>query len=353
MDGIDVAVIETDGVGLVRRGAGETTPYDHALRRRLLDAAATASESVTDRRADQQLAELEDAVTAAHVAAIERFMTTHAIARSAVGVVGLHGQTILHAPEHRRTVQLGEGAAAARRLGVAVVDGFRLADVAAGGQGAPLAPLYHQALFGSGPGPLMVLNLGGVGNVTYLDGGEVIAFDTGPASALLDDFLLRRRGVAFDRDGALAAAGAADPTLVASFLADPFFARPPPKSLDRQDFHRYATAVEALGDADGAATLAAFTIGSVAAALAHVPHPPRRWLVTGGGRHNRHFLEQLRLALGVAVEPVEHEGADGDFLEAEAFGYLAVRSIAGLPLSLPSTTGVPHPMPGGRLHRPG
>ena len=197
----------------------------------------------------------------------------------------------------------------------------------------------------------MVLNLGGVANVTYIEGDGVIAFDTGPASALLDDFVLRRRGLPYDADGQLAASGTPDSSLIQVLMDNPYFDRPAPKSLDRQDFHARARGVEALGDADGAATLSEFTVESVAASLRHVPRAPQRWLVTGGGRRNAYFMRRLRERLGVKVEPVESVGWDGDFLEAQAFGYLAVRSVQGLPLSLPTTTGVPHPMPGGELRR--
>jgi anhydro-N-acetylmuramic acid kinase len=223
--------------------------------------------------------------------------------------------------------------------------------VASGGEGAPFVPLYHRALASTLDQPVMILNLGGVGNVTYIDGDTVIAFDTGPASALLDDFILRRRGLSFDENGQLAASGKADQALVEAFMQNPFFDRPAPKSLDRQDFHARAKSVEALSDEDGAATLAAFTIESVIASLRHVPSRPQRWLVTGGGRRNAHFMKRLHERLGVAVDPVEAVGWNGDFLEAQAFAYLAVRSTLGLPLSLPTTTGVPHPMPGGELHR--
>jgi anhydro-N-acetylmuramic acid kinase len=179
----------------------------------------------------------------------------------------------------------------------------------------------------------------------------VIAFDTGPASALLDDFVLKRTGRPYDDGGRLAASGTPDAGLVAAFMANPFFDRPPPKSLDRQDFHRRAQGAFALSDCDGAATLAAFTVEATVAALRHVPRPPIRWLVTGGGRHNRTFMAALHARLGVPVEPVEAVGWNGDFLEAECFGYLAVRSVLGLPLSLPTTTGVPSPMPGGERAR--
>jgi anhydro-N-acetylmuramic acid kinase len=239
----------------------------------------------------------------------------------------------------------------AEQLGIDTVSRFRHADVASGGEGAPFVPLYHRALATSLEQPLMVLNLGGVGNVTYIDGEVVIAFDTGPASALLDDFVLRRRGLPFDEDGRIAEAGSANEALLAAFMTNPYFDRPAPKSLDRQDFHARAKGVEALSDEDGAATLAAFTVESVMAALRHVPRAPTRWLVTGGGRRNAHFMRRLKQRLNVDVDPVEAVGWNGDFLEAQAFGFLAVRSVRGLPLSLPSTTGVPAPMPGGELHR--
>ncbi|MDQ4135182.1 MAG: anhydro-N-acetylmuramic acid kinase [Pseudomonadota bacterium] len=346
MDGIDVALVETDGDRAVRPGPGRTYPYRDALRAQLLRLIAEAERAQTD-----PLEELEAEVTEAHMGAVRAFMAEQGLTVREVGLVGLHGQTVFHRPEARFTRQLGFGQRIAKGLGIDTVARFRHADVAAGGEGAPFAPLYHRALATSLDQPLMVLNLGGVGNVTYLDGDTVIAFDTGPASALLDDFVLRRRGVAFDEDGRLAAAGNINEELVRAFMDNPFFDRPAPKSLDRNDFHRRAQGVEALSDADGAATLAAFTVESVVAALRHVPGTPKRWLVTGGGRRNGHFMRRLAERLGVPVEPVEAVGWDGDFLEAQCFGYLAVRSHRGLPLSLPTTTGVPHPMPGGELFR--
>ncbi|MFT8246506.1 anhydro-N-acetylmuramic acid kinase [Roseomonas sp. BN140053] len=345
MDGIDVAAVDADGDLALRPGPGRTFPYPPALRASLLDLAADP-----DRALREPLTELEAAVTEAHAGAVEQFLRDTGLDRRTVSVVGLHGQTVCHRPEQRFTRQLIDGPAAARRLNLPVVDHFRDDDVSAGGQGAPFAPLYHRALAARLQGPLMVLNLGGVGNVTFLDGDTVLAFDTGPASALLDDFVRRRRGLPFDEDGRLAASGQADPVLVERFLQHPFFVQPAPKSLDRNDFHAAATAVESLSDADGAATLAAFTVESLVAALPHLPATPRRWLVTGGGRRNGHFMARLRIRLGVPVDPVEAEGWDGDALEAQCFAYLAVRARRGLPLSLPSTTGVPHPMPGGRLH---
>lgn len=346
MDGIDVSVVDTDGGDMVRPGPGRLYPYDRELRQFLLDAVTNS------RRAEHgDLSALEIAVTDAHARAIAAFMKDIGLSKPAVEVVGLHGQTVFHRPERRFTRQLGIGARVAAALGIDTVNRFRHADVAAGGEGAPFAPLYHRALAAALAHPVMVLNLGGVGNVTYIDGSTVIAFDTGPASALLDDFMLRRRGQPYDADGQLAASGVVDPGILAGLMADPYFDRPAPKSLDRNHFHDLARAVEPLSDADGAATLAGFTVASVAAALRHVPKPPRRWLVTGGGRSNQTFMRLLAQRLGVPVDPVEAVGWNGDFIEAQCFGYLAVRSLRGLPLSLPTTTGVPTPMPGGELWR--
>lgn len=346
MDGIDVAVIETDGDRDVRPGIGRTYPYPPALRERLF----RILEHPEEVRADP-LAGPEEEVTAAFIGAIRAFMAEAGLKPADVGLVGLHGQTVYHRPQERFTRQLGFGGKVADALGIATVNRFRHADVAAGGEGAPLAPLYHRALAAGLDQPLIVLNLGGVGNVTYLDGDTVIAFDTGPASALLDDFVQRRQGKAYDADGRLAASGKVEEALLAAFMANPWFDRPPPKSLDRNEFHRRAAGVDALSDADGAATLAAFTVESVVAALRHVPLRPKRWIVTGGGRQNAHFMRRFAERLGVPVEPVEAVGWDGDFLEAQCFAYLAVRSARGLPLSLPTTTGVPYPMTGGELHR--
>jgi anhydro-N-acetylmuramic acid kinase len=346
MDGIDVALVETDGEESLRTGPGRTYPYPDALRRALLALAADPARAGGD-----SLAAEDDAVGDAHAGAVEAFLRDHAIAAGSVALVGLHGQTILHRPERRFTRQLGSGARVAARLGIDTIDRFRHADVAAGGQGAPLAPLYHRALAMRLEHPLMLLNLGGVANVTYVDDTATIAFDTGPASALLDDWVLRRTGATYDADGAIAASGNIDRQVLAELMAHPYFALPAPKSLDRNDFHARARIVERLGLADGAATLAAFTVESVAAALAHVPQAPRRWIVCGGGRRNRFFMEQLARRLGVPVAPAEAVGWDGDFIEAQCFGYLAVRSLRGLPLSLPTTTGVPRPMTGGDLHR--
>jgi anhydro-N-acetylmuramic acid kinase len=344
MDGIDIAVIRTDGVAAVETGPGRTMPYPPVLREELLAFLADPSRAEHD-----PLVELDARVTAAFVEAIGGFMAAERIRPADVGLIGLHGQTVYHRPERRFTRQLGRGDLMSKALGVSVVDGFRQADVKSGGHGAPFAPLYHAALAADLPKPLMVLNWGGVGNVTYISGNEVIAFDTGPASALIDDLVMRRFGLPYDDGGRIAASGVVDQTVLAKLMENPFFDARPPKSLDRQDFHARAQIIAGLKDNDAVATLAAFTIEATAAALRHVPQAPQRWLVTGGGRHNLTLMSGLSRRIGVTVAPVEAEGWNGDLMEAQAFGYLGVRSRRGLPLSLPTTTGVPEPMPGGVL----
>jgi anhydro-N-acetylmuramic acid kinase len=342
MDGIDVALIRSDGAARVEPGPGATFAYPEDVRQALREVIADPA------RARTPLVELERSVTDAHVEAVLAFLAEYSIDRAGIELVGLHGQTVLHRPRERFTRQLCDGARAAARLGLDVVADFRSADVVAGGQGAPLVPLYHAAISAGLERPLMVLNWGGVGNVTYLGAdGEIVAFDTGPANALIDDFVGRRLGIAHDGQGALAASGRVDREIVARLLRDPYFELPPPKSLDRNHFHGAAAAVETLGDADGAATLAAFTVEATAGALRLVGPAPKRWIVCGGGRRNLTLMRSLADRLQVAVEPVESIGWDGDVIEAQCFAYLGLRARQGLPISLPTTTGVPKPLTGG------
>ncbi len=269
-------------------------------------------------------------------------------------LIGFHGQTILHQPDRRRTWQVGDAARLARETGIPVAYDFRSADVAAGGEGA-WHPLFHAALARGLERPLAVLNIGGVGNVTWIGENKtsqdqvLIAFDTGPGNGPLDDWVNRHTGQPFDRNGILASRGKVDTAVLGRLMSHAYFARPAPKSLDRLDFSRAlgASGLDALAVADGAATLVAFTAASVAAAA--FPAAPRRWLVTGGGRHNPSIMLALRAALGVPVEPVETVGWNGDALEAQCFGFLAARVARGLPLSFPGTTGVPTPTRGGRI----
>lgn len=338
MDGVDAAVVRTDGESVSAFGPARTFPYGAKLRAALADALGRP-------RPD---AGLVAEITRRHAEAARAVLARH---EGGVSVIGMHGHTVLHDPERGATVQIGDGRALADAVGIDVVHDFRSADVAAGGQGAPLAPLYHEALCRELPRPVAVLNVGGVANVTWIgaDGEDPVAFDTGPGNALLDDWVSATAGLPFDRDGAVSAAGRPDPARLARLLDHGHFRRPPPKSLDRLDFD--AAAVEGLSAEDGAATLVRFTCEAAARATEFFPAPPERWIVTGGGRRNRTLMAELGRRLGRPAAAAEAAGWDGDALEAQAFAFLAVRALRGLPLSLPSTTGVPAPTAGGVLAR--
>jgi len=343
LDGIDIAVIRTDGERVSWRGPSATYPYVPELRERI--------RGLLGRKPGEAAARTIDDLTDAHAEAVLAFADAAKLDLGGIDLVGFHGHTVFHDPDHGVTCQVGDGARLAGRLDRPVVSDFRSNDVLAGGQGAPLAPLYHAALARPIEPPLCVLNLGGVGNLTWISpDGAVVAFDTGPGNALLDDWMRRRTGHAMDADGLAARSGKIDEKALARLMQHPYFRRAYPKSLDRDAFD--ATAIGDLSTEDGAATLAAFTAEAVKRGRDLLPAPPLRWLVTGGGRHNPALMAELRLRLDSPVEPVEAVGWRGDFLEAEAFGFLAVRSYYGLPLSLPATTGVPGPQTGGRLDRP-
>lgn len=343
LDGVDAAWIDTDGESVAAFGPTVTIPYERKMRIDLRQALKVAPSLSPD--------------SALILSLVERLTETHAQAIEAIGrnadLIGFHGQTILHRPERRRTWQIGDAAALAARVGLPVAYDFRSADVAAGGQGAPLVPVFHAALARDLPKPLAVLNIGGVANVTWIGAdGTLVACDTGPGNGPLDDWIFCHTGQPFDRDGALGLSGRADPGVLDRLLAHPYFGRPAPKSLDRLDFAQplHDSGLEALSPADGAATLAAFTARTVAATA--LPEAPLRWLVCGGGRHNLAIMAALREALSAPVDPVEAVGWNGDALEAQCFGFLAARVVAELPLSFPGTTGVPAPVRGGRVVRP-
>jgi anhydro-N-acetylmuramic acid kinase len=349
MDGIDVAQITSDGEQRLERGPSLSIAYEAAFRGRLAAAIAEAR-GLADRRARSPLlAAVERELTDRHADAVRSFLAAHDLSPRAIAVIGFHGHTVLHAPQRRLTVQIGDGWRLAELTGIDVVADLRAADCAAGGQGAPLAPVYHRALAARVvERPLALLNIGGVANVTYVGAaGELLAFDTGPGNAMIDDWMQRHRALAYDADGALAASGLVHEELLARHLRHRYFAAPPPKSLDRNAF--VDASFDGLSPADGAATLTAFTAASIAAGRAHLPVAPGRWIVAGGGRHNRTLMGMLAERLDAPVTPAETAGIDGDALEAEAWAYLAVRALQGLPLSFPGTTGVPVPISGGVL----
>jgi anhydro-N-acetylmuramic acid kinase len=344
LDGVDAAMVLTDGHRVLEFGPSAYRPYSAAER-------AVLAAALGHWPGTPEVAAAAAVVEEAHAEVLSRF--------SGVELVGFHGQTLAHDPAGRRTHQAGDGALLAEVLGLPVVWDFRSSDVALGGQGAPLVPFYHFALarrLGE-VRPVAFLNLGGVGNLTWVDPrqaapeapGALLAFDTGPANAPVNDLVAARRGWICDEGGALALQGVADEGLLAGFLAHPYFYRMPPKSLDRNDFHGILQMPSQLSDADAAATLTAAACAAVARGVEHFPLPVARVLVTGGGRKNAAMMAGLSARLACAVEPVEAAGLDGDMLEAQAFAYLAVRVAMGLPTSAPGTTGVPAAVGGGRV----
>src|ERR1700749_4859625 len=299
LDGVDVALIETEGKQIKAFGPSGYRPYTDRERSLLLQALTEAVDLTQREARPGVLREAERAVTIAHAEAVATFTAQNRITCEDIDIVGFHGPTVLHRPERRLTVQIGDAAALAREIHIPVMHDFRAADVAAGGQGAPFVPVYHRALaqsLGRG-GPLVVANIGGVSNITYIDGADtLIACDTGPGNALLDDFMFRVTGQPFDCEGRMAAQGTADEAWVARALQHPFFALPPPKSLDRNDFA--ALELRDVSPPDGAATLTAFTATSIARIVPLLPNPPRSWIVAGGGARNHTMLRMLRERLG-------------------------------------------------------
>jgi len=337
MDGIDAAILETDGDSLLVAGPHSGIAYPPGLRRTLLRLPS----------ADVDLEAIEQTVTDLHAEAVRQLCAQASREVSSIDLIGFHGQTIHHDPEHRRTWQLGDGQRLADTLGCAVINQFRQNDLKHGGQGAPLAPAYHRALVHATglTGPVAVLNIGGVSNVSVIDADFLYACDCGPGNALIDDWVSRRFDIAFDAGGRRAAAGAVDPAALATLLDSPYFLRSGPKSLDRNAFS--PAPVAALSGEDGAATLTAFTAAAIALEAQRLPRVPGMWIVVGGGRHNLCLLDALRARLAVPVKTAEEVGWSGDAVEAQAFGYLAVRSARNWPLSWPETTGVATPVTGG------
>ncbi|NNM71972.1 anhydro-N-acetylmuramic acid kinase [Enterovirga aerilata] len=358
LDGVDVALIDTDGTALkvARTENGFIEPLGPTgyraysdEERALLRQALVDAEKIEAR--DERpgcLAEAEELVTRSHAEAVEAFLAENGLDPGQIGVIGFHGQTVVHRPDQRMTIQIGDGQRLAARLGIPVVYELRRADIEAGGQGAPLVPVFHRALAeASGfAGPLGILNLGGVANVTLItERGDLLAFDTGPGNALIDDWMRERTGRPLDDGGRTAARGRPDGALLAWLLTHPFFARKPPKSLDRNWFsHKLAGQ---LSTEDGAATLTAFTAQAVARALDHAPEPPLRWIVAGGGARNGELMRLLNYHLRTEITTADAVGWSSAYLEAQAFAYLAVLSLLGLPITFPSTTGVREPLTGG------
>lgn len=353
MDAIDVALVETDGADAIVLGATGATPYTDDERALLRQALAEAT-AIGDRAARPGcLARAETMITLRHAQAVEAFLAEQQIDRTTIDIVGFHGQTVLHRPERRLTIQIGDGHALSDALGLKVAYDFRAADCAAGGQGAPLVPIFHHALAAAAGfvEPVATINIGGVANVSFLvPGQDPLACDAGPGNALIDDLMWTRNGVSLDRDGAVAAKGMVDQAVLDSLLDHPFFTARPPKSLDRNAFS--AEPVARLSTEDAAATLTAFTAEGIARALAVMPERPSLAIVCGGGARNLTLMRELASRLPCKVVSAATFGWSIDAMEAQAFAYLAVRSLKGLPITFPTTTGIATPLPGGILVQP-
>jgi anhydro-N-acetylmuramic acid kinase len=351
MDGVDVALVESDGERIERLGPVGYRAYT-AGERNLLRAALAQAADLQNRTARPgRLAEAEKAITQSHAEAVEAFLEENEIEREKIAVVGFHGQTVLHRPQAHLTVQIGDGALLAKKVGRPVAYDFRAADVAAGGEGAPIVPVFHRALAREQKGPLVVVNIGGVANITYLDGDrDPIAFDTGPGNAPIDDLMRVRKGLSHDTDGAIAARGKSDETILANVLSDPFFSQKPPKSLDRAAFAKLP--LETLSDEDAAATATDIVAASIAKALDHLPKKPKMMIVVGGGWRNPTLLKMLHARVPVPVKAAGAIGWDADAIEAQAFAFLAIRTLKKLPLTFPTTTGVSKPLTGGVIALP-
>lgn len=349
-DGIDAALIETDGEGVSNPVTFHAMPYRQGFRIRLAEACHRAM--AMDKPGFEPLIHsVEEELTELHVEAVSDLLARSGYVAEDIAVIGFHGHTVAHRPEWRWTWQIGDAAALAGAFGIRVVGDLRSADVAAGGQGAPLMPVYHRALAEGLRKPVAILNLGGVANITAIgEAGDLLAFDTGMASGLIDNWMQAHSDQSFDENGATAARGQIDEARLVNLMANPWFDLPPPKSIDREAFT--IDAMRGLSLEDGAATLTAFTARAVARALDHLPSRPCAIYVGGGGRHNATLMAMLSAFTNAEVRPVDDLGWDGDALEAQGFAYMAVRRLKSLPISFPGTTGLPTPMTGGVLFDP-
>jgi anhydro-N-acetylmuramic acid kinase len=356
MDGIDIAVVRTDGDTIVDRGPSAGYAYDPQFRERLKQGLEDARSIVKREERPGTLADLERDLTLRHAVAVRMFLQENNILPDNVDVIGFHGQTVLHRPDQALTVQLGDGDLLARETGLDVVYDMRANDMAHGGQGAPLIPAYHAALarglseIGEFATPVVFVNIGGISNLTYIGAGEeIVAYDSGPGNTLIDQWVEAHAGIPYDQGGMIASEGGVLPELADRYLSHPFFSAEKRRSLDRNDFAPPAASDASLED--GARTLAHVTAAGIVRSARHLPASPATYVVCGGGRLNSVIMSDLRAlaeAEGARVLAAEAAGLNGDSMEAEAWAYLAVRSRYGLPLTYPGTTGVSRPVSGGR-----
>ncbi len=349
-DGIDAALLQTDGKTVSAFGPTHYVPYPELLRSQILKAYG--------RPPGPKEVSLEKVITEHHAEVVFALLEKADLKPSEVDLIGFHGQTLFHKPPRQKgeigeTHIIGDGPLLASLAGIPVIDQFRLNDVAHGGQGAPLVPIFHQALATAFSKPVAIVNIGGVANVTWIGNkeDEMLAFDTGPGNGLIDDWIRENTGLPWDEGGKIAAKGRINEELLTRWLEHPYFTQKPPKSLDRGTFKAYLEDGKSLPFEDGVATFTALTAASFEKALAHLPQTPLLWVVAGGGAHNPTLLKMMEERFNIPVQRASEKGWDGDTLEAQAFGFLAVRSFRKLPLTFPGTTGVLSPLSGGRICR--
>lgn len=359
MDGIDLALIKSDGEGVVQRGPTLEIPYS-ALTKSNIEQALLDANALTSRNERIGiLAQVEKELIDLHVDSIEQFLTHHSLDRNDIDLIGFHGQTVLHRPDEKLTVQLGNGEDLAKQTGVSVVYDMRANDMVHGGQGAPLAPIYHKALACSLPdelkakAPIAFVNIGGISNITYIGrDNKLVAFDTGPGNALIDQWVQANSNQSIDTDGELANRGRVITMITKQYLAESFFQKTLPKSLDRLDFQPLQNLVEKdfISLEDGARTLCYVTAAAIVKSIDLLPEPPKLWIICGGGRKHPSIMEDLKTLVSYQrgeVISAEEAGYNGDSMEAEAWAYLAIRSVKNLPLTFPMTTGCEEPVSGG------
>ena len=348
MDGVDAALLVTDGIDIFKFGSALNRPYDMDMRAQLRSVIGRPVDGQ-----DEEIKEVEQKITLFHAHVVSELLDLAGLTNKDIDIIGFHGHTVFHKPDEKISVQIGDGDLLAKQTQIPVVNRFRNSDIANGGQGGPMMASYHAALARDMEKPLVILNIGGVAKLTWIgENGELLACDTGPGNALIDDWMMKKNGTNMDFDGSMAASGTVNEKIISSIMKEPYFQKKPPKSLDRNEFsEKISEQLAGENVADGAATLTAFTAQAVAcAANDFLPKPAKHWIVYGGGAHNPTLIRMLRQRINAEILNANDVHWNADFLEAQGYAFLAVRSLFGLPISFPSTTGVSHSMCGGMLH---
>ncbi|MAR79299.1 MAG: anhydro-N-acetylmuramic acid kinase [Rhodospirillaceae bacterium] len=342
LDGVDAAIIKTDGKNFIELGPAITLEYSKNFRSSLFSVINSKNKN------KQEVSDIEFELTKYHADIIKSLLKLNKLSSKNIDIIGFHGQTILHNPEEKISLQIGDPIQLANELKINVVNDMRSADIIAGGEGAPLVPIYHYQCFKNFNLPLAILNIGGVSNITWIGLNDLVAFDSGPGNSLINDWVKNTLNLEYDDLGSIANRGKPYSDLVNEVLSNNFFKKTPPKSLDRNYFN-YRLIPKTLTPADGAATAVDIIVKSIKISEKYMPVLPKMLLVCGGGRKNELIMSKLSSSLSYPVKNIDETGFRGDFIEAEAFAYLAVRKIKNLPTSFPKTTGCRIPTCGGKI----